>query len=86
MKNKIETFYSGGGIYLCTYPLDKNHYYLITSEYINDFTLIKGNIENVDFDKEQDSLCFYKNKNELTKDQKELYKKMLRELKKEMEW
>lgn len=86
MKNKIEAFYTGGGIYLCTYPKDKKHYYLISNEYINDFALIKGNIENVDFDKEQDKKCFYKNKNDLSNNEKQLYQKMLKALKKEMEY
>lgn len=86
MKNKIEAFYTGGGIYLCTTPEDKKHYYLISSEYPEDFTLVKGNIELVDWDQKQDKKCFYKNKNELTKEQLKLYEKMLKELKKEMEW
>lgn len=86
MKNKIEAFYTGGGIYLCTYPKNKTHYYLISNEYINDFALIKGSIENVDFDKEQDKNCFYKNKNDLSNKEKQLYEKMLKALKKEMEY
>lgn len=86
MKNKIESFYTGGGIYLCTCPKDKKHYYLISSDYINDFTLIKGSVDNVDFDKEQDNQCFYKNKNDLSENEKQLYKKMLEKLKKEMEY
>lgn len=86
MKNKIEAFYTGGGIYLCTCPKDKKHYYLISSDYINDLMLIKGNIENVDFDNEQDTICFYKYKNELSENQKKLYDNMLEALKKEMEY
>ena len=82
---KINAFYTGGGIYLCTRSKDKDHYYLISSEYINEFNLIKGNIENVDSDESQDKICFYKNKNELTKSQYNIYKRMINNLKKEME-
>lgn len=84
MKNKIEAFYTGGGIYLCTCPKDTKHYYLISSDYINDLALIKGDIDLVDFDNEQDTICFYKYKNELPNNEKQLYEKMLEKLKKEM--
>lgn len=84
MENKIEAFYIGGGVYLCTCPKDKKHYYLISSDYINDLVLIKGDIDLVDFDNEQNTICFYKYKNELPNNEKQLYEKMLEKLKKEM--
>lgn len=75
MSNKIDVFYTGGGIWLAEMELTNNHYAIVNSEYPEYFAIYEYAEEDGQYYPED--MILDQHKDELSEEHKKVYEKLL---------
>lgn len=80
-KNGIETFYTGGGIWLTACPLDAKHYYTIDNDFIGCLNLYEDRFEGWEHEEFPcERMIWSKSIEELSEEERSIYEAMRKDL------
>lgn len=84
-ENRIETFYTGGGIWITAYPLDGNHYYTVDNDFGAYLNLYEDRFEGCGGDEFPCCrMVWSKGVNQMTGDEWNIYRAMTKDLERVM--